>query len=99
MDGFTIVVTAFLVMGVLVFLLIGRFHPKTGSQVLDWKPTRSQEDEVRLELEDVDQMLEAQHERRRRAGREELTEEGMQAEVARHPREQRERAREYREPG
>ncbi len=99
MDGFTIVVTAFLVVGVLVFLLIGRYHPKTGSQVLDWKPTRSQEDEVRLELEDVDQMLEAQNERRRRAGREELTEEGMQAEVDRHHRERRERSRQYREPG
>ena len=98
MDGFTIVVTAFLVMGVLAFLLIGHYHPKSGSEVLDWKPTRSHEDEVRLELEDVDQMLEAQNERRRRAGREELTEEGMQVEVDRHHREQRERARQYRRP-
>src|SRR5918992_391563 len=98
MDGFTVVVLAFVVIGVGIFLAIGRYHPKSGAEVLDWKPTRSPEDEVRLELEDVDQMLEAQNERRRRSGREELTEEGMQDEVKRHQREQDERVRRYRAP-
>ena len=98
MDGFTLVVTAFLIIGVLGFLAIGRYHPKSGAEVLDWKPTRSPADEVRLELEDVDQMLEAQNERRRRSGREELTEEGMQEEVKRHQREQEDRVRRYRAP-
>jgi hypothetical protein len=81
MDGFTAVVLAFLLIAVLVFLALGRYHPKSGSEVLDWKPARSHEDEVRLELEDVDQMLEAQNERRRRSGRPELTEDEVRAEV------------------
>ena len=41
-------------------------------------PTRI---EIELELDDIDQMLEAQNERRRRSGRPELTEEDMRAEV------------------
>lgn len=97
MDGFTIVVTVFLIGGVVVLLAIGRYHPKSGAEVLDWKPTRSHEDEVRLELEDVDQMLEAQNERRRRSGRSELTEDDVRAEVEKHEREQRDRAGEYRD--
>ena len=98
MDGFTIMVTAFLIVTILVFLAIGRYHPKSGAEVLDWKPTRSPADEVRLELEDVDQMLEAQNERRRRSGRAELSEDEVRTQVAEHAREQRERARRYREP-
>jgi hypothetical protein len=81
MDGFTVVVLAFAIIGVGIFLAIGLYHPKSGAEVLDWKPTRSHEDEVRLELEDVDQMLEAQNERRRESGRAELTEDGIRAEV------------------
>jgi hypothetical protein len=95
-DGFTLLVTGFLIAVVLVFLAIGRYHPKSGAEVLDWKPTRSHEEEVRLELEDVDQMLEAQNERRRRGGRRELSEDDVRAEVRDHERRQRERSDEYR---
>jgi hypothetical protein len=93
MDGFTIVVLAFIVIGLAIFLAIGMYHPKSGSEVLDWKPTRSHEDEVRLELEDVDQMLEAQNERRRRSGRPELSEDQLQAEVHEEERLREQRAR------
>jgi hypothetical protein len=96
-DGFTLVV---LVMGLIVlglFLAIGLYHPKSGAEVLDWKPTRSHEEEARLELEDVDQMIEAQNERRRRTGREEITEDEVRFEVDREERRQKERARQYRE--
>ena len=96
MDGFTLVVTAFLIGLVLVFLAIGWYHPKSGAQVLDWKPTRSHEEEVRLELEDVDQMIEAQNERRRRGGRPEIGEDDVRAQVEQHEREQRGRAERYR---
>jgi hypothetical protein len=95
-DGFTLVVTAFLIGVVLVFLAIGRYHPKSGAEVLDWKPTRSHEEEVRLELEDVDQMIEAQNERRRRAGRREITEDEVREDIREHERDQRERSQEYR---
>jgi hypothetical protein len=71
-------------MGVLLvaLLLIGRFYPGTGADVLDWKPTRSIETEVELELDDIEQMLEAQNERRRRRGEPERTEEDIRAQVA-----------------
>ena len=95
---FGIAMVVMLVVLVGIFLALGKWYPGSGAEQLDWKPTRSYEDEIRLELEDVDQMLEAQNERRRRSGREELTEEGMQDEVKRHQREQDERVRRYRAP-
>ena len=77
-------------MGVLIFfaaligvlLWIGSRYPGTGAEQLDWKPTRSYEEQARLEMEDIDQMLEAQNERRRRSGRPELTEDEVRADVA-----------------
>ena len=63
----------------LVFLAIGKWYPGTGADVLDWQPTRSYEDEIRLEIEDIDEMLEASNERRRRTGRPELTEDQVRA--------------------
>ena len=65
----------------LVFLAIGKWYPGTGAEVLDWQPTRSYEDEIRLELEDIDEMLEASNERRRRTGRPELTEDDIRLQV------------------
>jgi hypothetical protein len=81
---------------VLIFVALGRWYPMSGADVLDWKPTRSYEKEIELELEDVDQMLEAQNERRRRSGRPELSEEDVRAEVDAAQRELDERARAYR---
>jgi hypothetical protein len=49
-----------------MLLAIGRLYPGTGAEQLDWKPTRSYEDEIQLELDDIQQMLELQNERRRR---------------------------------
>jgi hypothetical protein len=86
-------------MGVLIlgiFLAIGKWYPGSGAEQLDWKPTRSYETEVELEMDDVDQMLEAQNERRRRSGRPELSEDQMRAEVAAEERAQEERAAELR---
>jgi hypothetical protein len=82
-----------------LLLIVGRLYPGSGAEQLDWKPTRSYEDEVRLELEDVDQMLELQNERRRRKGRPELTEEGVRAEVEAEERERRARSERYRPGG
>ena len=80
----------------LVFLAIGKWYPGTGADVLDWKPARSYEDEVRLELEDVDQMIEVQNERRRKSGRPEITEEEIRADVEEHYREQKALSERYR---
>jgi hypothetical protein len=48
-------------------LLAGHFHRDGYAELLDWKPTRSPEREVELELGDVEQMLAAQNRHRRRA--------------------------------
>jgi hypothetical protein len=78
MDEFGVFIFFALLVLVLIFLALGKYYPGSGAEQVDWKPTRSPELEAELELEDVEQMLEAQNERRRRSGRPELTEEDMQ---------------------
>jgi hypothetical protein len=58
---------------VLVLVLLARAYPGSGADLVDWRPTRSYEDEARLEGEDIKQMIEAQNEMRRRRGERELT--------------------------
>jgi hypothetical protein len=82
----------------LVFLAIGKWYPGTGADVLDWQPTRSYDDEIRLEIEDIDEMLEASNERRRRTGRPELTEDQVRLEVEQELMDQQERARDLKDP-
>ena len=65
-----------------IFYALGRWYPGSGAEQVDWRPTRSPELEAELELDDVDQMLEAQNSRRRATGRPELTEEDIQERVA-----------------
>jgi hypothetical protein len=80
-----------------VFLAIGKYYPGSGADVLDWQPTRSYEDEIRLEIEDIDEMLEASNERRRRTGRPELTEDEIRLQVERDLLDQQERARDLKD--
>jgi hypothetical protein len=61
-----------LIVGVLI--LLARAYPGSGADLVDWKPTRSYEDEALLESEDVEQMIEAQNSYRRKRGQEDLTE-------------------------
>jgi acyl-CoA reductase-like NAD-dependent aldehyde dehydrogenase len=80
-DPFAVIMIG-IVGGMLVGLvLLGLFHPRSGAQTLDWKPTRSVEQEVQNEIDDLDQMLEAANARRRRRGEAELTEEAVRASV------------------
>jgi hypothetical protein len=79
MDGVFFFVFVLLIVG--IFLAIGKWHPVSGAEVLDWKPTRSPEVEAELELDDIDQMLEAQNERRRASGRPERTEDDVSMQV------------------
>jgi hypothetical protein len=58
--------------------LLGNAYPGSGADLVDWKPTRSYEDEAQLELEDVQQMMDAQNEMRRRRGAADLTQEDLQ---------------------
>jgi len=61
-----------LIVGVLI--LLARAYPGSGADLVDWKPTRSYEDEALLESEDLEQMIEAQNSYRRKRGQEDLTE-------------------------
>jgi hypothetical protein len=94
MDGFAWLVTGSTIVVFLIFLAIGKWYPGSGAEQVDWKPTRSIEQEIELELQDVDEMLEASNERRRASGRPELTEDGIREQVAEHERQLRERSEE-----
>ena len=67
---------------VLVLVLLARAYPGSGADLVDWRPTRSFEDEARLETEDIEQMIAAQNEMRRRRGAPELTEAELHERVA-----------------
>jgi hypothetical protein len=88
---FMLAATGGLVALALIFVAIGKWYPSTPAEYLDWKPTRSYEDEIQLELEDIDQMLEAQNERRRRSGRPEITEDDIRSQVHEHDVDQEQR--------
>lgn len=62
-------------------LLIGRFHPGTGAEVLDWRPTRAPDVEAEDEANDLEQMIAARNERRRRKGLPERTLADIEAHV------------------
>jgi hypothetical protein len=72
----------------MVLLLVGvlfvleHFYSGNNAELLDWKPTRSPELEVQNEIDDVQQMLEAQNEMRRRRGGAERSEQELRDEVA-----------------
>ena len=95
MDGFAFVVLVCGIAVLVVLMLLGRYYPGSGAEQLDWKPTRSIETEIQLELDDVDQMIEAQNERRRRTGRPERSEDEVRADVDAAQRAHEERRQAY----
>ncbi len=96
MNEFTYIVVGGLALLAVVLLLIGRYYPGSGADVIDWRPTRSYETEMELELEDIGQMLEAQNERRRRRGEPERTQDDVELQVAGDLADQQARAEAYR---
>ena len=87
MDPFAVIIFGGLGGIVIALLLIGKYYPGNGQDVLDWHPTRSPEVEAQNEIDDLEQMLEAANVRRRRRGAPELTEESLQASIAAATRE------------
>jgi hypothetical protein len=67
-DVFTVVCGGLLAFFVVTTLLLGVFSKRSALDILDWKPTRSPELEAQNEIDDLDQMLAAQNEYRRRRG-------------------------------
>ena len=95
MDPFAFIVFGGIAGLVIAFLLLGRFFPGSGAKQLDWKPTRSVEQEVQNEIDDLDQMREAVNRRRRARGGDELTEEDVRANVAEDVKKQTEMREKY----
>jgi hypothetical protein len=93
--GFAYVVVGTLAVLVIILVLIGRYYPGSGADVIDWQPTRSLETEIELEIDDIDQMIEAQNERRRRRGEAARSLEQVELDVARGLREQHARRDAY----
>jgi arsenate reductase len=86
-DTFTLIVAGGMVALILWVIALGVWHPKTGADVLQWKPTRSPEVEAQNDVDDVAQMIAAQNALRERHGKSARREEELEAEVRRHQRE------------
>ena len=78
MDVFTVVFGGTLAFFVIFVLLLGVFSKRSARDYLDWKPTRSPEVEAQNEIDDVEQMIAAQNEMRRRRGAPEITREEIE---------------------
>jgi len=79
-DTFTLVSTV-IVAGVFVtVILLGVFSKRSALDILDWKPTRSPRAEAENEIDDIEQMVEAQNELRRRRGKPERSLEDIESE-------------------
>ena len=83
LDVFPLIVLGGIAVAVGLLVLLARLYPGTGADLLDWGPARSYEHEVELEMQDVDQMIEAQNAYRRKRGEREVTEEEFREDVAR----------------
>ena len=83
MDLFPLIVLVGILVAVGLLVLLAQLYPGTGADLLDWHPTRSYETEVELEMQDVEQMIAAQNEYRRKRGESEITEDEFRLDVVR----------------
>lgn len=79
--GFVFLTLGMLALIIGVLLVIGHFYQGSSADLVDWKPTRSPEVEAQNEIDDVQQMLDAQNEMRLRRGAPEIDESALRAEV------------------
>ena len=92
-DAFTVIFGGLLAFFVITVLLLGVFSKRSARDYLDWKPTRSPEVEAQNEIDDVEQMIAAQNELKRRRGAPEITEQEIEDRV----REDRDELKRWRE--
>jgi arsenate reductase len=90
-DPFTLIVTVGLVGGFLAIIALGLWHPRSGADVLDWRPTRSPEVEAQNDIDDVAQMIAAQNRIRERKGKTARTQDEVESQV----RDQQQELRDY----
>jgi len=82
-DAFPLIVLGGIAVTVGLLVLLAKLYPGSGADLLDWGPTRSYEHEVELEMQDVEQMIEAQNAYRRKRGEREVTEDEVREGVVR----------------
>ena len=80
MDTFTLVSTVLVGALILTVLLLGVFSKRSALDILDWKPTRSPQVEAENEVDDIEQMVAAQNELRRRRGKPERSLQDIESE-------------------
>jgi hypothetical protein len=83
MDPFPLYVFGGIVLVVGLLVLLAKLYPGSGADLLDWGSTASYEQQIELEMQDVDQMIEAQNAYRRKRGAPELTEDEVRESVVR----------------
>lgn len=79
-DVFTVVSAGLVALLLVSALALGLFSKRSALDILDWKPTRSPEVEAANEVDDIEQMVAAQNDIRRRLGKPERTLDEIQAE-------------------
>jgi len=79
-DTFTLISTVIVAALFVTVILLGVFSKRSALDILDWKPTRSPQVEAEDELDDIEQMVAAQNELRRRRGKPERTLEDIEDE-------------------
>lgn len=95
-DPFALVLLAALVAGILWIWLLGKYYPGSGLEQLGLKSAREiVETREALEAEDLEQMLAAHNERRRRRGQAEVTVADLEMQVMEETREQQRRREQY----
>ena len=77
---FTLVSGGLVAFFLVTVVLLGVFSKRSALDILDWKPTRSPQVEAENEIDDLEQMIEAQNEIRRRRGVPERTLEDVESE-------------------
>ena len=95
-DPFTVIFGGTMLFFVVFVLLLGLFSKRSAIDILDWKPTRSPEVEAQNDIDDVQQMIDAQNAIRRRRGLPDRDEDEIADSVRRHREELAEQARRYR---
>jgi arsenate reductase len=86
-DLFAVIAVVGMTAGFLAILAVGIWHPRSGADVLGWKPARSPETQAQDELDDVAQMIAAQNALRARHGKAARTQAEVEAQVAADQRE------------
>jgi hypothetical protein len=95
-DPFALVLLGGLIAGIIWILLLGKFYPGSGLEQLGLRSAREiVENREALDAEDLEQMLAAHNERRRRRGEAEVTVADIERRVMEDVRDQRRRREEY----